>query len=156
MNKRLTCKSPTRAPASRSSDESQHEQQLCNQQLISASPHHTLTPGGRRKQQFCSQLWAFNDHRWFCKSELLAILCTHNTDVHLQGVECISCVCGVKAVECRSQELLSTQPYLPTSAMTLQHHEIGFTKAALDYSQCSCLLTLGLIININMIESFTT
>ena len=38
MNKRLTCKSPTWAPASRSSDESQHEQQLCNQQLTSASP----------------------------------------------------------------------------------------------------------------------
>ena len=117
MNKRLTCKSPTRAPASRSSDESQHEQQLCNQQLISASPHHTLTPGGRRKQQFCSQLTALNDHRWFCKSELLAILCTHNTNFHLQGVNCISFVCGVEAEECSG----AGAPFHTTSATDGRH-----------------------------------
>ena len=86
---------------------------------------HTLRGIVVTEQQFFSQHTAFNDHWWFCKSELLAILCTHNTDVHLQGVECISCVCGVKAVECRSRELLSTQPSLPTSAMTLLHWHFG-------------------------------
>ena len=75
---------------------------------------------GGESSNFFSQHTAFNDHRWFCISSCWRY-CAHNTDFHLQGVDvyflCVWCRGGVM----QERELLSTQPHLPTSAMTLRH-----------------------------------
>ena len=94
MNERLTCESPNWAPASRSSDESQYEQQLCSQQLRSASPNRTLTPDGRGKAAICSQHTAFNYHRWVCISSCWRH-CAHKHRFPALRSGCVFLVCVV-------------------------------------------------------------
>ena len=73
---------------------------------------------GGESSNFFSQHTAFNDHRWFCISSCWRY-CAHNTDFHLQGVDVYFLCVWCRGGGMQERELLSTQPHLPTSAMTL-------------------------------------